>query len=358
MTTPRTPRVLFTAGREPEYVRNSLILKGLRHHFPVTSVTGRAGSYLPRLAGVSARILRPPEHDVAFAGFFGQPLALLLRRRSTKPIILDAFISAYDTLCLDRRVAAPASTLGRLAFALDRAALRAASVVLTDTQAMAHFLHQALDVPEAKLVPHYLGYEPDVFDAVSPPVEPPGPFTVFYYGSFLPLQGVDVIVRAAKLLEPEWDLRFRIVGHGLTARETRALAERLGVRNVEWIGWLQYRELPRAIAESHLCLGGHFGLAEKAGRVIAGKTYQFLAMGRATVVGEGPANHELLAHGEHAYFCRRGDPEALAAAILELKGHRDRRQTLAESGQRLVRERFEPETQAAKLAKVVKLSLK
>jgi glycosyltransferase involved in cell wall biosynthesis len=93
-------------------------------------------------------------------------------------------------------------------------------------------------------------------------------------------------------------------------------------------------QIPQRIAASAVCLGGHFGGSAKAARVIAGKTYQCLAMGRPVIVGDNPANRELLTHGEDAWMCRPDDPQALADSILRLIGDPELRQKLGETGRK------------------------
>lgn len=350
--------VLFTSGREPSYVRNALALQALRQRFDVTQWTSAGASYLRRLAALlPALALRRPHHDVAFAGFFGQPLALWLRLFESQPIVLDAFVSAYDTICFDRRQAGPSSPAGRLAYWLDRLACAAARVVTVDTLAQADYLATTFAVPKAKLRTVYLGYEPDIFRPAEPLPARDGALQVFYYGSYLPLQGVDIIVRAARLLQRERDIAFTLVGRGITYPSVRRLAADLGVQNVRFADWLPYERLPGAIAAADLCLGGHFASSPKARRVIAGKTFQFLAVGRPTIVGDCPANRELFAPGEHAWFCPQGSPEDLAEAILALRDSPDARWHLSITGRTLVQRLFEPERVADAWAAVIQQAL-
>ena len=131
-------RILFTCSASSDYVRNRTIVRALGRKHEVEAVASAAASYSSRLATVVPRIMTASSRfDVYLAGFLGQPLMPFLRTRSLKPIILDAFISIYDTLCLDRRTFSPRSPVGRVSRWLDAQALRWAHCVPTDTSATA-----------------------------------------------------------------------------------------------------------------------------------------------------------------------------------------------------------------------------
>jgi glycosyltransferase involved in cell wall biosynthesis len=114
--------------------------------------------------------------------------------------------------------------------------------------------------------------------------------------------------------------------------EIRALAESLDCKNIGFTGWIPYHQLPEAIAQASVCLGGHFSDNSKAQNVIATKTYQFLGMARPTIVGDNAANAEIFSHGEHVYMCRVADPQSLVDAILALRDSRELREKIAWGG--------------------------
>jgi glycosyltransferase involved in cell wall biosynthesis len=217
-----------------------------------------------------------------------------------------------------------------MVFLMDRLACRLADVVILDTRAHIDYFIKLYHLPFEKFRVLYLGYDEDLFFPRPPP--PEHPFKVFYYGSFLPLQGIEYIVRAAKLLEYEPDIIFQIVGGGIRFSEIRALAESLDCKNIGFLGWVPYHQLPEFIAQASVCLGGHFSDNTKAQNVIATKTYQFLGMARPTIVGDNAANAEILTHGEHAYMCRIADPQSLVDAILTLRANRELREKIAWGG--------------------------
>jgi glycosyltransferase involved in cell wall biosynthesis len=178
-------------------------------------------------------------------------------------------------------------------------------------------------------------------------------FEVFTYTSFLRLHGVQHILSAAKRLEEHQNITFTIAGDGPRLKEMRRLAQEFGLRSVRFPGWVPFDQLPALIAQADVCLGGHFSDVPKAARVIATKTYQFLAMGRPTVVGDTPANQEVMSHLQSAFFCPVADPAALAAAILELHGDPALCQRLGEEGMALYRRRFTTDAIARDLQPVL-----
>lgn len=316
-----------------------MILRALERNFEVIRVTDSSKPFVLRNLLVLLKLLLNlwKGYDWVFVGFYGHPLLPVVRLLTRKPIVFDAFVSTYDTLCFDRRWFKPNSIGGRLAYWLDRYTCLLADKVLLDTRTHADYFAKTFDLPWEKLSVLYLGYDDSTFyPRRVQPSEGPQQFIVFYYGSFLPLQGIEYIIRAAKLLEHETDIKFELAGRGSTYGEIRRLAKDLAITNVEFTGWIPYHQLPAAIARASICLGGHFSAIGKAQRVIAGKTYQFLAMAKPTIVGDNPANHELFTHKKNVYMCRMADEEALAAAIIELKNDTQLRERIAAEGFRLV----------------------
>lgn len=352
------PVVLFSSLREPSYVRNTLALRAIGARHEVRQVTSDASSYPQRLASVLPRLAaRAADYDVCHAGFLGQPLAIWLRLCQRRPIVLDAFVSVYDTLCFDRHVGRTWPPLGWAAYWLDRLATVCSAVVVVDTEANAEYFSKTFLTPRHKIETVYLGYDAEVFAPV--PGERPGgkPFQVFSYCSYLPVHGMDTVVKAASLLRSERSLAFTLVGKGPTYVAARSMAGRLDLPNLKFVDWIPYHRLPAAIAAADVCLGGHFATSGKARRTIAGKTYQFLAMGKPTIVGDCGANRELLAPGEHAMFCEQGSPESLAEAILALSRSPDLRHHLGARGVELMRQRFEGGTVADQWARIVTRAL-
>jgi glycosyltransferase involved in cell wall biosynthesis len=348
------PRVLFLSGREVGYIRNRVLLAALRTSCSVTVLTARVPTIPGRVtASLGNLIGRRPEYDVCIAGFYGQPIAIALSRLQQFPIILDAYVSTYDTLCADRGWFGPGSLVGRLARWLDVRGCGAASRVLTDTQAHACYFTKQLGVAADKIVPVYVGCDEELFYPREHSADAGGCFNVFYYGSFLRLHGTDSIVQAAALLRDRPEIRFIFGGDGPRRRAVQQMVTDLGVENIEYVGWIPIEKVPSYIARADLCLGGHFSTVAKAARVIPTKVFQFVAMRKPAIIGDNAATRELFVHRDNAWMVRMGDPQALAEGIAKLAEDSPLRHQIAANGRQIYEERLTTQAIATRLISVI-----
>jgi len=348
-------RVCFIAGREPAYQRNRVLIRALRAAgIELSEVTSEASNYALRFPAVLWRMLRQRgfEPDLYFVGFLGHPIVPILRALSDKPIAFDPFISIFDTLCNDRQRFKPDSPAGKLCFKMDQWACRAADLVFLDTDTHIEYFASDFSQPREKFHRIWVGADDRLYyPRPAGRKADEGSVEVFYYATFQPLHGVDVVLEAAELLDAREDIRFHLVGKGPELKRLREqLRSRLVRKNCTWEEWVPEEELPARIARADICLGGHFSSMPKAARVISGKTYQFLAMRKPVIVGDNPANRELLRDGEDAFFVRMGDPGALAAAIVRLSGDARLRRDLADRGYETYTGNCTPEALAGRLA--------
>jgi glycosyltransferase involved in cell wall biosynthesis len=325
-------------------VRNRILSQALALNHDVVDLISPSSSRLVGNLTVGLRYLARDrrDFDLVVVGFPGHLLVPWVRLWTRAPILFDPFVSVYDTFCLDRRRFSPRSIPGRLAFALDARSGRWADRLLLDTRAHLDFYAHTFGLPREKMAVVYVGCDEALF--YPRPAPPPSPgdasastFHVFTYTSFLRLHGVEQILYAASQLEGCLDARqrpiaFTIAGDGTYRVEMERLAAELGLRNVRFPGWLPYEQLPACIAAADLCLGGHFSDVPKAARVIATKTYQFIAMRKPTIVADNPATREVFVPGSDVWGVPMGSARALADAIQTLAGDPGLRQHLANGG--------------------------
>lgn len=267
------------------------------------------------------------DFDFIFIGFFAQLLSQMIAPFVRKPIILDMFVSAFDTLVEDRQLTGKKSLLSRFLFWLDEQSGKHARLIFVDTLAQAEYFHEAFDIPLAKLKRVFVGCDEALFH---PLPEKPESRTVLYYCSYLPLHGVDVVVEAAELLQADSSIKFKIIGEGIEFEKLRSSVQEKQLANVELVMPVPLDQLPLEIQNSRICLGGHFGASAKACRVIPGKVFQMIAMGKPVIVGDNAANRELLTHQVDSWFCEMNNSKALADAISALFHDNKLRSQIAE----------------------------
>jgi len=210
---------------------------------------------------------------------------------------------------------------------LDKRSCEFADTVLLDTNSHIDFFVEAFGLKKSKFRRLLVGADEDIFfPRMSEEHEG---FQVLYYGTFRPLQGIEYVVEAAKLLESHKDIRFKIIGKGVAYARIIQLVRRLSVSNISFVDKVAYEALPYEIAQADICLGGHFSNLSKAQRVIAGKTFQMIAMKKPIIVGDTPANRELFSSRENALMPDCGNGASLAEAIVEMYENEDLRDKLA-----------------------------
>jgi GT2 family glycosyltransferase/glycosyltransferase involved in cell wall biosynthesis len=328
---------------------------------------------------------------VAVVGFNGQLDVLLLRLLALRygpRIVFAPLVSVTETLVDDRGVYESRSLAGRLLRLLDRVTCRAADVVVVDTEEHRRYFTDELGVRPSRMIVCHLGADPEVFlepeplrtpaadepaiggesairsDADAPVAGRPGRFRVdvpatpvrpdasrahgdeekldvLWFGQYLPLHGLDVIVDAVGRLalrdEIASRLRFTFIGTG----EERVRVERqlLSTRaDVRFEDWVPYEKLAARIARADIVFG-IFGSSRKARMVIPNKVYEAAAVGRAIVTADTPAIREVFEDGIDVALCS-ADGLALANALARLAEDGELRERLGAAARRLMLERF------------------
>ena len=257
---------------------------------------------------------------------------LSLLPKSWRPayIIADCFICLYDTVVTDRELILPSSWAARALKYLESRAYRTADVILVDTDMSASYFTRTFGLPTSNVLALPLSIDESVFQQA--PYLPHGDScTVLFIGTFVPLQGVEVIAQAAVILSTHKDVRFRIIGSGQTAKAVERIFAGERPANVEWITqWMDSEHLAEEIRSADICLG-IFGAGPKAQRVWPLKNYLYMAIGRPIITGDTVLARHMLQQADSMPFLTvpNNDPAALASAVVDLAKSPDRRREYA-----------------------------
>jgi len=284
------------------------------------------------------------KNDFFFVPEFCQkdvPLAKFLSLFSSARLVFDPLAPRYETKITDWKRKPADSWQARWNFKIDKWAFKLSDLVLADTQAHKEYYCQKYGLAPDKIAVLPVGFDDSLF-LPTKAKDRNKRFTILFYGSYLPLHGVEVMIQAAKSVSTkEPSLQFRFVGSGQTLPQAQVLAAELNCHNVYFEDWMPPEKLPEKIASADLCLG-IFGNTEKAKRVVPHKIFQALAMQTAVITARTPAVEEIFSHRENIFLCSKPFPDSLAEAILELKEDEALRKKIAKNGHDLVQKNFAP----------------
>jgi glycosyltransferase involved in cell wall biosynthesis len=347
------PVALVVGTFDREYARNRQILRLLERlgydvrveHVPLWGETrfdalsgglGGASRLAVKVVAAEARVawrlLRAPRPDLVVVLYPGQldmfAVGVLARLRRL-PVMLEFFISLRETMVDDRRLARPGGWLDRVLAVVDRASLRLASCAVADTPADRRYFAEIGGIDESRIGVVWVGAEATRFP--ERPLSSVEPGTVLFYGTYIPLQGIDTIVRAS--VRPECrGLRFRLLGQGQDRSRIERLVAELDAP-VEFLDSVSEWELVDHIERAEICLGV-FDTGAKAARVIPNKVFQCLSVGRPVVTAATPAVLDAL-DGAVATVAP-GDADALARELGALHNDPLRRGELVARGRELM----------------------
>ena len=314
---------IFISTKNLDYLRNVQELNILNSTAKTRVIALNSKSYAKRCIYVFWKLLLliPSSKDTIFIGFAPQlVLPFWYWKFRKNKITIDFFISLYDTFVCDRQVFSPGSLLAKTLLKLDKITLQLADEIICDTREHGKFFSSFLGADPQKIKVLYLEADKKIY---SPKLYPLHQFDgktlhVLYFGSILPLQGVDTIIETIAILKNQKDIFFHLIGPLKHEQQQKLLN---CTANVELITYLEQKQLAEKISQSDLCLAGHFNpKIEKAARTIPGKAYIYAAMGKPMILGDTPANRELFAPKTgKIIFSPRGNAKALADNILKFK---------------------------------------
>lgn len=313
--------VLFISTKNSDYIRNQQEKELLQECAKAyDEVVFRDRSYVKRILKVWAKCLggKWRKAEVIFVGFAPQlMLPFLMFWNKRRKVVIDFFISMYDTCVCDRHYFKKKSLAAKILHKIDSMTLKHCSHVIVDTKADRKYFSEEFRVAEEKMEVLYLKADADTYYPMESERTNGTAFHVLYFGSILPLQGIDVILDAIKLLREEKDIRFTIIG---PIRSSKGEFQKEDYPNAAFYEWVSQKELAKKIADADLCLAGHFNAKiGKAKRTIPGKAYIYEAMNKRMILGENDANHEIFREDSKHSFVKMGDAKALAEMIIELK---------------------------------------
>lgn len=182
-------------------------------------------------------------------------------------------------------------------------------------------------------------------------------FTVLYAGNIGPVQGLDSVLDAARLVADDPDICFAFVGDGAARSALLSKARQLQLDNVRFIPYQPRGRMPEVFSTGDISLvslrrGSGFG-------ALPSKTFQILACGRPVVasVDEGSDTWDLIEKAKAGLCISPEDPSRLAEAILTLKKDQALRERLGRNGRAWTEKHHSPRSAARQFERLFQAAL-
>jgi len=280
------------------------------------------------------------EYDIAILPLWWGAIQIpLLKVISRKPILYFGQGSPYDELVNDRKKIKPTSFTAKFFLFFEKMVCRLSDLITKESQAEIEYYTNQINVSKKKFRVLYIGADETKFPAC-PYKESTEKFIVLYWGTFIPLHGVDIIIQAAKILSEHKDILFRFCGEGQTKSEMEDLVKKYNLTNTEFLGFVEQSSLLENIKNSDVCLG-IFGKSQKAEIVATHKVYQILCSQKPLITMDSRVISEInIENDGNSILVPKQDPKKLAEAIIYLKNNEQKRKEIAQKGRKIFEEKF------------------
>jgi hypothetical protein len=314
-------------------------------------------SYLLTASRAGASLEKPDVLIATSPQFFCGWAGAIAARRLGAPFVLEVRDLWPESIEAVRAVRGRwiIRRLERLEHALYR---RAAHIVTVGEGYRTQLLQRGVEPARVSVIPS--GVDLQAFGAQEPDREflaqrgLAGHFVCAYVGTIGLACGLDVVLRAAKVLERKGraDIRFLLVGDGAVRADLERQAREAGTGCVVFTGRLSRGLIPGVLASSDACLV-HLKKKELFRTVLPTKIFEAAAMRRPILLGvEGDAAS--VVDGAGAGICFEPENEdALAAAVLRLADDPGLRSRLGQAGYEKIARQYSYDTLAPRYLEVL-----
>ena len=244
-------------------------------------------------------------------------------------LINDFFISNYDTYVFDRKKITNKNPRAWWKYFQDWFNFKFSKYLISDT--MAHFKYW--EILFGKFTGKHLVLpvlaDTSIYYPLDKKIENEK-IRILFYGSFIPLHGIDVILNAFSLMEKN-NISFEanVIGKGQMYSEMKKLHNDLNLKQVSMNGEvINENQLSDMIREHDIILG-IFGESEKAKSVIPNKVYQSTACKKCTVTMKSDVLKEF--YNEEDLITCNNNPESLANVLIDLINNKTKIETISQN---------------------------
>jgi glycosyltransferase involved in cell wall biosynthesis len=342
-------KILYFGRYQKEYSRNKIIISGLKaNNVEVDELhcTNIIWPFKLFFSGLKQ------DFDILFVGypghieFFVGKLICFFKR---KKIVLDKFYSIYDTFVLDRKKYSKKSIQAKILWHIDKLNCRLADKILLDTNENINFFVREFGVKKDKFARVFVGA---LQNKNKNKISQTACFNVLFYGTFIPLQGANIIANAGKMLDNQ-GITIELIGAGPTLDQCKQIVKENKTTCIKFTTPQKNNILKQKIMNADLCLG-IFGKSGKTKRVIPNKVFDAIAAGKPVLTADTNAIRELFVPGQNCIVCSTGNEKELAKKILWAKAHLKQIKKIALEGKKVYNKKCTPKIIGKEVATILK----
>ena len=325
--------------RQVEYMEGVRVVRVATYLAANEGAWRRTASYLSYLAAAVPAGLLEPRPDVVIATspqFFCGWAGVLAGRLRRRPFLLEVrdlwpeSIAAVDAM--------RSRTALRLLERLERGMYRAARHIVTVGDGYrARLIERGVEPHRISVVMNGVDrtrFFPREADRdLAGRLGVAGRFVVTYCGTIGMAHGLEVVLRAGRLLieRDRRDVVFLLVGDGARRRELRDAAARSGLDNVIFAGRLDTGIIPEVLSLSDACLV-HLRSSPTFTSVMPSKIFEAAAMARPVILGVDGFARTFVENAGCGVYVEPEDERGLVEAILRLAADAALRERLGRAG--------------------------
>ncbi len=165
-------------------------------------------------------------------------------------------------------------------------------------------------------------------------------FIALYAGAHGMSNDLDVILDTAKIIEDNKDIAIVLLGDGKEKSRLFKKSQELRLENIYFIPPVPKDEMREALAAADICIA-ILKPIQMYKTVYPNKVFDYMAAGRPTVLAIDGVVRKVVEDAHAGVFVNPGNPEALAAAILQMSTDPTNTRSMGKAGRAYLEEYFD-----------------
>ena len=284
-------------------------------------------------------------------------MEVLIGKLLQKKIVVDYYISQYDTIVNDRKIASKDSLQGKLTLFKDRYFLNIADIVVFLNKAESAYYQKVaginLNSSKIRIIPLCIDYKQEILQKSRQDGEF---FNVCWWGTYIPLHGLDNLIKSLSHVHND-KIRLYLFGDSdakaapyISLIESLGLGEKIVVNNK--YSFSNGKLAPFLMQNCDLAIG-NFGPSEKAKTVLVNKLVDSLSLGIPCLTMKTSATAELISNNE-GLIIAEPTPEDIASKIDICARNSSDLQKIGQAGRKKYLDMFSPDSFKIKLTEILK----